>query len=84
MAKAYKRAPIHKRGRKSMIPKPPTKKAAQFEGYQSQLLKGEFTEFLKKHSITKAKLLKLNSREIRKRFTGEPIAVIDRLVTMTL
>ena len=85
MSKAYKRMPVHRRVTKSMIPKPARKMSCVLEGHQTELLHGRFPAFAKKYGISGiSKLREMNARTIRKRFRGEPIGVIDRLVSISL
>lgn len=55
------------------------------EKYQRDFLRFAKTEeLMKKHGVLLDNVLGMTAKEIRKSFPGEPILVIDRLVTLAL
>ena len=82
MAKAYKRAKMSLRHRKTMIPKKARVLKWRLKRYQYELIElNNPTLFLKQYKITLKHFLGMNASQIRKRFK-EPIIVHDRLVTI--
>lgn len=82
MPKAYKRAKMSLRHRKTMIPKKPHVQKWRLKRYQHELIElNNPTLFLKQYKITLNRFLEMNASQIRKHFK-EPICVHDRLVTI--
>lgn len=84
MPKAYKRMPICRRQRKTMIPRVSKKKLGiEFDSYQHFFFHtGDLIGMLRKNKVKKKNFLDMNAVHIRRKFESEPMCVIDRLVSI--